>query len=457
MPLFSAFLGLPNLAGKLSVLDAGGTRVAEVDARIGDGTFEADLPELPAGRDLFLGLDWFSGETWVATAAPKAFRVEVGQRADMQFQAGDYAYPDEDGDGAASITEVRADANTAADPAAVPPGFFNRVGPYKRTANPPGYWAVDVAPDGEVLVATQRVSGSGSALRFSNHALEGFRSPYSAPGRSLPLASCPDIIVSDLHFDAQTEAAYVSCGSTVSRVGTPVGGAGFGTARSITLPARSPTVLSNLVYSTLGSVLYVSTSEPSVYMVCNAGVDFASGPHARYSNPTVIPYMLADTGLRVVVANQNEDNLVVLSRNASCEFVPGERILGGAFRSPADVKLHPSFRRLYVSNLGDASITVVDCSAEDPGAWQVVDRIALAEGAQLSVSLALDPDGNWLYATTDTSLFRIGTLTNQVEREWQVAPAGSGRSVDVVRLSGRGGFGLVKDTRGFYPLAFEPP
>ncbi len=462
-PHFAALLDVPDLVGEV-VIRRDGEEIARTNLVIDGESASARLPGLPAGADLEVEIVWRSGEVTVArTAEPKVLRLQKGRRTSVEFAPGDYAYPDDDGDGASNITEVvwAADnpsdaAGAVEDPDLSPPGFFSGVTATIATAGDPGNVHMTAATSWAVLTTSEAEFDQGGNVTFKDHMLN---SVDLRTGQRLSFEfECPR---SGFQWDvrrnpiANPEQTAVFCGNRILFYKY--------------LPAaelEGETTLfydgTRIEYGKDGNRLYAI--HPDYGLIVVIDLDRSSPTFSEVliqidgsiMSGNILPLTVRDTGDHLLIGDAQNGGLVVLSHTDGTGYHFVDHVLMDELPEPLHIVLHPSGRRAYVAENNSGLLVVLDIEPEEPAAWSVVAEVEIAP---MFTGLTIDYSyGNWVYALTTGTIARLDTLTNEVTWKREFGSADRGFFRDIA-LSPQGAFGVVSvgDCRGLMVLGKPDP
>jgi hypothetical protein len=463
-PHFSKLVNVPNLSGEIRIgVEVGEGEIEEISVtslQIGqDNTARASIGDLPAGKELLVNIDWYSGSYLVANVLePKSIRLEKGKEATLTFAANDYIYPDSDGDGALNIHEAvfesqNPDLENGAveDSEVAPTGFFNGfVGAVAIDGNPMGIEVLSGASDMALITSADVDQLQDGTVVYSNHKINVVETETRLRNNIEILCS----VDSDPYMVAKSpkldfiEVAVV-CGSKVLLY------SGF---PSIAAIEETPVNLFNpvykIAYSASGNRLYALHSDHGEISVIDTeynsptyGQKVATiasemiGENSRISNLVDNGKLLivtdAEGGL-IVLSHQNDENQTLVGRIFSESEV---------LTKPSQVVLHPSGQMLYVTDNESGKLLALDVGSENIADWQIVEEIEIGLNV---VDLVIDPlHGFWVYALTIERIIRINSLTNEIEWNRKLSKDQRGLLFDMaIGFDGKKGMITVADSRG---------
>lgn len=459
-PAFTALTDIPNLVGKVSVR-LGSQTIATTSLKLTETQAQARLPDLPAGKNLAITIEWSSNTVIVATTAePKKIRLERGQTSQLDFAADAYVYPDDDGDGASNLVEVvyaegNADAMDAVNnPNKTPPGYFSGVVAAVSVPNiPQAIQVMDSTP--LAVFSTTNVSGTASNPVFSEQQVHATH--LKTRERHSAVLSCSASgFIWDVRQNSVTGDVVGSCGKTVNLVmASP---AGIGVLSTLTLSYEAYT----LVYGKNGKRLYVM--HPGNHAISIINTD----PYSEHFFELLTtlkedvlgndahPNRLADNGKFLLVTDDVNGGVIVLVNNNDTEYTLYGSFLAYQIPTPGDIVFHPSGQCAYVADYQLGRIMVIDTTSENPNLWSLVHVVPVAPFLN---ELAIEAThGSWVYAATANRIVRMDTLTNSITWQQDFGVEGRGTLSDIA-IAKDGAFGAVTvgDAAGILVLGRPDP
>ncbi|HZD35310.1 MAG TPA: beta-propeller fold lactonase family protein, partial [Nitrososphaeraceae archaeon] len=172
--------------------------------------------------------------------------------------------------------------------------------------------------------------------------------------------------------------------------------------------------------NTISDTIYVTNSHSDTVSVINGITNDVVGTIAVGSEPVSI--VIDDTEMDIsglgFVSNFRSNNVSVIDLNRNTVI---SNITVGL--EPNDLAVNTITNRLYVSNSGSDTISVIDYYVSETGTLET-SEIATIKVGDSPTSLSLDEDSNILYVTNSESntISVIDGSTNKVTREIEIPP-----------------------------------